>query len=331
MSLIGPYLRTLTLKRAVNSACCCLSFLLSHNGKLRFFRHYPTFVSVEPANYCQLRCPQCVVGIEGRKVEQRRLLQPDSFRQVLDALGDHAHTILFFFQGEPTLNPDLARLIAMAKERRLYTIVSTNAQLIDRQLASQLVGSGLDRLIVSMDGLSEESYAQYRRGGSVERVREALHWLRQEKQRQHSAIIIELQCLRLKTNEDDWKELSRTYRQLGADKLTLKTMQIEDETSASLYLPTDERHSRYTRTDDGYHRKRRLRQSCRRLWSGCVISAEGFMLPCCYDKHLSFRFNTQPFAAAHEIEEAWFSGKAERFRSKVISRDNPYGICRNCQ
>ncbi len=254
------------------------------------------FVSVEPANFCQLRCPECPVGQASGHPRKPAFLSEAVWQRVLSEVAPYAHTIQFYFQGEPLLFPNLPRTISEAHALGLHTIVSTNAQALTPSMADALVESGLSRIIVSMDGLSDASYSAYRRGGSLSQTRNALRWLREAKQRHRSRITIELQCLYLRTNEHEWSALRCTYRALGADCLTMKTAQLYDYAHGHPLMPSRARYSRYVRGSDGlYHRRESLFRTllwrrlfalypCWRLWSGCVITTDGEVLPCCYDK-----------------------------------------------
>ena len=128
-------------------------------------------------------------------------------------------------------------MIREAHEAGLYTIVSTNSQAMTPQLAEALVQSGLDRIIISMDGLSEASYNAYRVGGSLEKCKEALKWLRAAKNRTpytvHHTPIIELQVLRLRSNEHEWRAFTQPYKLFGADRVVFKTAQPDDEHKCS--------------------------------------------------------------------------------------------------
>lgn len=280
--------------RARNALRCSISYALSLFGFVRI-SHLPAFVSVEPANFCQLRCPECPVGQAGGHPRKPEFLSEAVWQQVLHEVAPYAHTIQFYFQGEPLLFPNLPRTISEAHALGLHTIVSTNAQALTPSLADALVSSGLSRIIVSMDGLSDASYSAYRQGGSLRQTQDALRWLHEAKQRHHSRITIELQCLRLRTNEHEWSAFRRTYRALGADCFTLKTAQLYDFAHGHPLMPSDPRHSRYVRGSDGLYRRREslfrtlwrrlfALYPCWRLWSGCVITTDGEVLPCCYDK-----------------------------------------------
>lgn len=304
----------------------------------------PVFVSVEPAGFCQLHCPECPVGTASsvqRSVVRRTMPLP-FFRRILDELSPYVHTVQFFFQGEPLLCRDLPEMIRLAHQEGLYTIVSTNAQSLTQERAEALVEAGLSRIIVSMDGLSQSSYEAYRKGGDVRKVYAALRYLRQAKTKYKSRMCIELQCLRLRSNENEWQEFKRSYRRLGADRLTFKTAQFYDYEHGNPLMPSDERYSRYKKGKDGTYRLKQpcrlfsllpIRKVfgvplCRRLFTGCVIDAEGNVLPCCFDKARQFAFGR--LCADMSFRSVWESEKARRFRLQVLHHRLSVPICTNC-
>ena len=317
-------------------------------------RHLPTFVSVEPANFCQLRCPECPVGLRGERREAKGergtpllggagggLLTMELFHRILDDVKEHAHTMQFYFQGEPLLNKQLPEMIAMAHQVGLYTIVSTNAQALNRSTAEALVKSGLNRIIVSIDGFSEESYAAYRIGGSLHKALEGLQHLANAKAELHSRIRIELQVLRLRSNEHEWDWIKKNYKKLGATHLVFKTAQLYNFEHGHPLMPTDERYSRYRKTADGtyihkssplhstpYTLHRAFGALCLRLWSGCIITTNGEVLPCCYDKDHRHAYGN---IMQQSLKELYHSNKANALRRHVLrNQGKPLDMCKNC-
>ena len=293
-------------------------------------RHLPTFVSIEPANYCQLRCPACPVGQRAANNTHHRAqnMSWDTYMRILTQVQATAHTIQFYFQGEPLLNPLLPKMIARARVAGLFTVVSTNAQALTRSMAHELVKSGLHRVIVSIDGFSEESYAAYRVGGDLHRALEGLQFLREAKAEYSSSICIELQVLRLRSNEHEWKWIMRHYKALGATRLVFKTAQLYDYHHGHSLMPTDERYSRYKKGEDGtYHLTRPRRRSCYRLWSGCVVTTTGEVLPCCYDKAGNHAFGS---LMEQNLEQVWHNKNADDFRRQVLQDSHAIPICREC-
>ena len=339
----------LLASRTLNQLRCWISYALSLFGVVRV-RHLPTFVSVEPANFCQLRCPECPVGLRGERREAKGergtpllggagggLLTMELFHRILDEVKEHAHTMQFYFQGEPLLNKQLPEMIAIAHQVGLYTIVSTNAQALNRSTAEALVKSGLSHIIVSIDGFSEESYAAYRVGGSLHKALEGLQHLANAKAEFHSRIRIELQVLRLRSNEHEWDWIKKNYKKLGATHLVFKTAQLYNFENGHPLMPTNERYSRYRKTANGtYVHKKSSHLSplafnlspCKRLWSGCVITTNGDVLPCCYDKEHRHAYGN---IMQQSLAELYHSTKANALRRRVLLyQGEPLEMCKNC-
>lgn len=219
-------------------------------------------------------------------------------------------------------------MIALAHQAGLYTIVSTNAQSLTPILAKQLVASGLSRIIVSIDGMSEASYNAYRVGGSLHKALDGLTYLRQAKNEIGAPIHIELQCLRLRSNEHEWAAMKSHYRVMGADSLTFKTAQFYKYEKGNPLMPSNERYSRYTRLSDGTYRlKHRHIHACHRLWTGAVITTTGELLPCCMDKAAQYSFGN---VFESFFEQCYHSPAADHFRAHLLSTHFDLPICQNC-
>lgn len=334
MVVTSVVLIRLLASRAFNQLRCWTSYALSLCGVVRV-RHLPTFVSVEPANFCQLRCPECPVGKRERASSVASSFMPmPLFERVLSELQTAVHTMQFYFQGEPLLNGQLPEMIAKAHQVGLYTIVSTNAQSLTCSTAEALVKSGLNRIIVSIDGFSEDSYAAYRVGGSLQRALEGLRHLSNAKAKYDSRIRIELQVLRLKTNEHEWQWIRKHYKQLGATHLVFKTAQLYDYEHGHALMPSQAKYSRYRLTKDGTYRlhaswlrRHWVNTPCYRLWSGCVVTTTGQVLPCCYDKAAQHALGT---LAQSTFADIWFGKKADDFRGSVLKKGNRIAICQSC-
>ena len=319
---IVRYVRYITLKRLRNTLRCRSSYLLSRMGICRI-AHMPTFVSIEPINYCQLRCPECPVGMASGTQHKPSQMDWATFCTAIDSIASYAYAVIFHFQGEPLLHPHLSKMVAYAHGKHLFTMLSTNGQAMTTQMAQALAQAGLDRIIVSVDGLSPQTYNAYRVGGSLPKALAALRLSREA-----GIPEVVLQCLKLRTNEHEWPILKQRYRELGATHLDLKTAQFYDYEYGHPLMPTHARDARYIKGSDNlYHLKKPVRNHCIRLWSGCVITTSGEVLPCCFDKehlHAFGNINRQPFA------DIWHSPAAEAFRRQVLRDRSAFPICTNC-
>ena len=247
------------------------------------------------------------------------------WEKVLAEAAPFAHTIQFYFQGEPLLNKDLPQMIHEAHEAGLYTIVSTNAQAMTAEWAEALVRAGLSKIIVSMDGLTQETYGTYRVGGDIEKCKAALRFLHEAKVRFKGHTIVELQCLRLKTNEHEWKQFRREYKAMGADRLAFKTAQLYNYSNGHPLMPSNLHYSRYIQGADCQYRRRKLSRGCLRVWSGVVVTTEGEVLPCCYDKAHEHAYGN---IKDTRLADLFTNDKAAAFR-KAALREKPE-ICKEC-
>jgi len=286
----------------------------------------PLSVSVEPASVCQLRCPECPVGQRQAGIAGKEALMPDTvWQRTLSEVASTAWVIQFYFQGEPLLNPHLPAMVAQAHDAGLYTILSTNAQAMTPDMAQALIEAGLDRIIISMDGLSDASYNAYRVGGSLEKTKVAMRALREAKTKLHGHTTIELQCLRLRTNEHEWQQFKRLYKDLGADRLVFKTAQLYDYSDGHPLMPSNLRYSRYLPGKDGKYHRRKLHRLCWRVWSGAVITTAGEVLPCCYDKAHAHAYGNIMNAPMRTL----YANDASRAFRHAALRQTPL-ICREC-
>ena len=321
------YIKYITFRRLTNELSSRLNYLLSYLGCVRYL-HMPTFIAIEPANYCMLHCPQCPVGMRTKAPKARSLIPEAIWIQALNEAAPFAHTVIFHFQGEPLLHPDLPKMIRYAHHLKLFTMLSTNAQLLTPAAAEALVDAGLDYIIVSIDGLTEPTYSHYRVGGSLEKALAGMRALAAYKKHKGYGPVIEMQCLYLKSNQHEWPLFREKYRSFGADKISMKTAQFYDFEHGHPDMPDDSRYSRYKRNPDGtYSLKKKLNNHCYRLWSGCVLTTDGTILPCCFDKDHRFSLGN---IGSNSLAEIMHGEAAQCFRKQVTRNRISIKMCNNC-
>jgi radical SAM protein with 4Fe4S-binding SPASM domain len=143
-----------------------------------------------------------------------------------------------------------------------------------------------------------------------------------------------MQVLRLRSNEHEWLWISRNYKKLGATRLVFKTAQLYDYQHGHPLMPSQARYSRYRKAADGSYflhrswlRRHWINTPCYRLWSGCVVTTTGEILPCCYDKAGQFSFGS---LTKQSIEDVWHSSKAKAFRQGILHHSQDIPICQEC-
>jgi MoaA/NifB/PqqE/SkfB family radical SAM enzyme len=178
------FLSKLTLRRAANMAKVWSSYHISRWLKKPVQWGLPISISFEPTTSCNLRCPECPSGLRAFS-RPTGMLHKNFFQDTVDQLAPHLSYLIFYFQGEPFLNPDFLNMVQYAVSKRIYTATSTNAHHLTDAVARRTVESGLDRLIISIDGTTQETYQQYRVGGRLDKVlqgaRNIVKWKRELK------------------------------------------------------------------------------------------------------------------------------------------------------
>lgn len=159
------YMSRMTPRRVANMVKVISSYYYSKYTKKTVQWGVPISISIEPTTSCNLRCPECPSGLRSF-TRPTGMLKSDFFRQTIDALHKDLTYLIFYFQGEPYLNPEFLEMVKYAAGKRIYTATSTNAHYLTEENARKTVESGLDRLIISIDGTTQEVYEQYRVGGS---------------------------------------------------------------------------------------------------------------------------------------------------------------------
>lgn len=321
------YLKYLNCKRVVNYGKLLASFTISHIKGKPYMWHNPVFISVEPANYCNLHCPECPVGT-GAIPQKAAQFDMNIYYKLIDELAPSLHMVNLYFQGEPLFSENFCKMVSYAKQHKLYTQTSTNGQLVTSALAKNIVLSGLEKIIVSIDGATQETYKQYRKNGILQTAINSVRLISLWKKRlQSKTPLIEIQCLRLKSNEQDWEKLKHLYKQWGGDQLVFKSAQFYNYENGNP-LMLQNKYCRYIKQKDGKYKLRyKLHNHCMRLWSGAVIDAHANVLPCCFDKYAQYKFGN---ISNKLFYSCWHSYAANNFRIKILRKRLEIDICTNC-
>jgi radical SAM protein with 4Fe4S-binding SPASM domain len=258
------------------------------------------------------------------------MLQKDFFRQTIDQLSKDLLYLVFYFQGEPYLNPAFLDMVKYAAEKGIYTATSTNAHYLTDENARKTVESGLDRLIISIDGTTQDVYQQYRVGGKLHKVLEgARNIVKWKKELKSKTPFVFFQFLVVKPNEHQIEDVKRLAKEIGVDEVRFKTAQVYDyETDPNNLIPTIEKYSRYRKNQQGQMEFRNaLNNHCWRLWHATVISWDGLVVPCCFDKDAQHPLGD---LKGKSFKEIWHNDKYKRFREQVLMSRKNIDICANC-
>ncbi|MCS7297645.1 MAG: radical SAM/SPASM domain-containing protein [Bacteroidia bacterium] len=320
--------RMLSLGRGFHGLKVGLTYLLARLKLGWSIPAYPLFLGVEPTTACNLRCPHCISGLRGFTRPMGRL-DPLLLEALLEEVHPYLWGVLFYFQGEPLLHPEIGRLILLVSRYNLLSSLSTNGHFLSEEHCYELITAGLTHLRVSLDGMTPESYQRYRRGGNLEVVQEGVKRLLLMRRRMRSRFpLVELQFIAFRHNIHEISAFRTWAKAVGVDYFRIKTAQLLSPTSDAYDEWIPEEFSRYEKGEKGTVRlKGKLPNRCWRLWRAAEVTWDGQVVPCCFDKNAQHGFGslqTQPFS------QIWRSSKAHAFRQRVFQARESIDICRNC-
>ena len=322
-------LSKLTPRRFWNGTKVLSSFYLGRLLNKPVQWGYPISVSFEPTTSCNLRCPECPSGLRAF-TRPTGMLENDLFKKTIEDIHKELLYLIFYFQGEPYLNPSFLEMVKYAHLKNIYTATSTNAHYLTDEMAKKTVESGLDRLIISIDGTTQDVYQQYRIGGNLEKVlegtRNIIKWKRTLKSK---TPFVFFQFLVVKPNQHQVEDIKKLARETGVDEVRFKTAQVyEYESDPNQLIPTIDKFSRYKKNTDGtYSAKNKMTNRCWKLQHANVITWDGLVVPCCFDKDATHQLGdlkNQPF------KEIWHNKQYKQFRNEIKKSRKNIDICANC-
>lgn len=313
------------------------NFVLAEKEKIErkdFVTGYPYWLTIDPVNYCNLKCPFCPTG-QARNSRIRAILSFGNFKKIIDELGPYLIHIDFCNWGEPFLNRQLSEMIRYAEQYYVDTKVDTNLAFLTEDEAEKLILSGLDKIIVSIDGITPETYSRYRVGGDFNKVMQNLKiLLKKKRELKRPNPYITWQFLVFRHNEHEIEEAKKIGRDLGVDHVGITRAFIGDKE----WMPLNGEYSNYNcsgeeingRLTSGYF-KSPEHKLCNWPWEAIVINPNGSVSPCCSIEDEKDDFGNifaQPF------KEVWNNQSyriARRYiKDKKLSPASERNVCIGC-
>jgi len=259
----------------------------------------PTILNLDTYNICNLTCPFCPTGTRQMERKPCRMLL-EKARNVIDSVSPHVLEARLFNWGEPFLNPDIFKIIKYAAGAGLFTVINSNLSLKVDGLAEKVVSSGLDYLAVSMDGITQESLAKYRRKAQSALVKENIRKIIKERNRRGlSHPKVEIAFCVFRHNEHELDRLQEFGRELGVDSVLPRR--------AFIYLPS------FVPVNPEFQPLQGLGGStCRFLYHELTVEADGHISPCCTS--ISDQWDVGTVSDLKHLDSLWNSEKFLQMR-----------------
>jgi radical SAM protein with 4Fe4S-binding SPASM domain len=311
------------LTRYLNGLVSGGSYLAGSVFHRPFLAGMPPALGVELTNFCNLRCPECPSG-SGVMKRERGYMDISLFEKIISELKPFLFNMNLYFQGEPMLHPRFFEILNLASD--IPTTVATNGHFLSEKNCTRLADSQLSRLIISVDGLTQETYSSYRINGNLEMVLEGIRNVVDAKKKYRSHLKIQIQFLVNSMNECQMEDAKDLAGSLGVD-LAFKSMQVMNQDRIEAWMPSVRKYRRYTREIDCYKINSTFPRRCARLWFNPVITWDGKVLPCCFDKDGKYIMGDLKNESFRTI---WKGEKFSNFRNDVLTGREKIDICRNC-
>jgi MoaA/NifB/PqqE/SkfB family radical SAM enzyme len=290
----------------------------------------PYRYTIDPINICNLRCPLCPTGL-GKLGREQGKMTLNRYKALIDQIVPYAYSVELYNWGEPFLHPGIFDMIEYASSRKISVSLSSNLNYFTREMARKTVRAGLDMIIISVDGATQETYGKYRRRGNLDKVMEHIKLLVEEKYKAHSrSPFITFRMLVNRYNEGEIHEAREIANKLGVDAFTTGTIFIDTTNPDQIkeWLPV--------RADLSYYdysaEKIENVWNCADLWESVTINWDGGLAPCCWlheNKHDYDNVLNRP------LKEIW-NGDAYVSSRRVFALGRPKGgslktICTVCK
>ena len=249
--------------------------------------------------------------------------------QWIEELAPWLTYVNLYFQGEPLLHPQLDQLIAQCQRHGIYSSTSTNAHHLTEAKCHKLIDAGLSRLIISIDGLTQETYSSYRIGGSLDKVMDGTNTMVKAKRQRGKGPHLVWQFLVVGPNEHEIPGLLRAAKESGVNEVEIKTAQLDNPRDGHPLMAQSPRHRRYDRdaVTGKWTLRNELEDACWRMWQGAVITWDGRVVPCCFDKDAHHVMGSLKEECMDDI---WHNERYTSFRNTLFTGRADIPMCTNC-
>jgi len=287
----------------------------------------PINLTIEPTNFCNLRCPICETGLDILNRPKGRMTL-DNFKKIIDNVGGQVNSIMFYFMGETFLNKESYDIIKYAKSKGIFIETCTNGDIIDPM---KLVESRIDKVEFQLGGLTQETHQKYRVNGDLEKtIENARISIKERNKKGLLSPEIHVNLILMKHNEHEIQDFFRLVEEIGADEGHIINPCVRTIEQANEMLPSDEKYIIYNTSE---LKKGKVvpnivpNNRCDMLYYSTVIMWDGSVVPCCRDPTGKYIMGN---AIEEDFKRIWNNRKYRTFRKNVFENQKDVDLCKLC-
>lgn len=269
----------------------------------------PLAICLETINLCNLRCTMCAYNdMVAKKTRPVAKMKFPLFKKIIDEAAPFVELVYLHILGEPLLHPQMFKFIQYAKKKGIKVGFSTNVMLLDKAKSKKLLSSGIDYIILAMDGATKETYEKIRVGGHFKQVEKNIKTFLQMKKKIKKPPFVVIQFIRVPENEKEADLFSKKWRGKGADAIRIKNI-----------IPA---------RDKDRHGKPQTAPYCFHIFCQLNILSDGTVVACCEDVHGYYPLGN---VKNQSLKEIWNGPKMRTLRRKNFQKKREeINICKTC-
>lgn len=290
----------------------------------------PILLTIEPINYCNLKCPICETGA-GKLGRKKRRMSFEEFKYILEQFDDNLKQMYFYFMGEPFLNKDAYKMVRYATDHGIWVSTCANASFIDPQ---KLVDCGIDEVNFQIAGMTQKIHEIYRINSDLGKIFNSIEEtirIRDLPESNNKKMKIIVGFILMKQNEHQVENFLYYCKKNKVDGYNIIGTTVRTSAQAKQYMPSDPKYHRFI-IEEAMNNDRlvpiaRPNNYCGWIYSTATIMVNGDVVPCCYDP-------TGKYVVGNVFKEnfyqIWNNEKYQRIRRLVSTSSNNYSLCNLC-
>ena len=326
------FLRRSTFRKLFN----LLSIELQMRMKSERVRGMPYILKIENTNICNLRCPLCYENRKKHDFEGARgfgRMKVEEFRKIVKELHPWVYRINLYGFGEPLLFSEIFEMIRIATDQNISVAITTNFNTVNRKRIEKIIDSGLEHLIISVDGIDQKSYERYQVGGNFEKVINNIRLLLEAKEKRKVKYpLVDLQFLIMKHNVYLLDRATQLANNLGIGiRFSRIGVDLTNEKECDEWLPDLEMRKKLNFEDQIILKQKSL-PLCTWLYRTAFINWDLGVSPCCnyYTGDKVYDFGSLKYQSFSEIWNGKRYLEARRIFQDGEIDHNDNIICYKC-
>lgn len=287
----------------------------------------PAHVSIEPTNLCNARCPVCETG--NLTMERKGgMLDYDHFVELLDEIAPTTAVLMYYFMGEPFLNPRSYDMIRYARSKNIWVETCTNGDFVETE---GVLYSDINQISFQVGGMTQQTHQIYRVRSDLDKIHKNLYELLDEKRKHpESNVRVEVGLIVMKHNEHEVDDFLHWCNEIGVDRASIVDPCVRSVPEGKAMLPADRKYWFYDEEafERGVLKPKNLPDNeCLWVWNSVMINWDGGVVPCCRDPHGRNVFGN---AFERPLREIWNGPEIRAFRQSIVTDQGSVDICKLC-